>query len=302
MNTDNSVRQAAAAVESADALLIAAGAGMGVDSGLPDFRGVEGFWRAYPAIAKLGLSFEEMASPSWFRDDPELAWAFYGHRLNLYRRTTPHAGFSRLLKIGKSKRHGYFVFTSNVDGQFQKAGFEPERIVECHGSIHWFQCSASCTGEIWDAEREVVSIDAERFRALKPLPRCRNCSALARPNILMFGDWSWLSHRTDQQHERFTAWLDELSRRSAKLAVIELGAGGVIPTVRNPSERVVQRFHSQLIRINPREVSVPGGHIGLPMGAAEGIGKICDCSANPRPTKTEESKSRRTSSPDARGF
>ena len=54
------------------------GAGMGVDSGLPDFRGQHGFWRAYPAIAGLGLSFEEMANPAWFKRDPHLAWAFYG--------------------------------------------------------------------------------------------------------------------------------------------------------------------------------------------------------------------------------
>src|SRR5690348_10067591 len=78
-------RQAARAIADADAMLIAAGAGMGVDSGLPDFRGPEGFWRAYPAFAALGLRFEEVANPSWFRRDPALAWGFYGHRLNLYR-------------------------------------------------------------------------------------------------------------------------------------------------------------------------------------------------------------------------
>jgi NAD-dependent SIR2 family protein deacetylase len=49
---------------------------MGVDSGLPDFRGAQGFWRAYPAIAKLGLSFEGMANPAWFKKNPHLAWAF----------------------------------------------------------------------------------------------------------------------------------------------------------------------------------------------------------------------------------
>lgn len=280
MTIDDKVRLAAVAINTADALLVAAGAGMGVDSGLPDFRGTQGFWRAYPVIAKLGLSFEEMANPSWFKDDPALAWAFYGHRLNLYRDTVPHAGFSRLLEIGQSKRHGYFVFTSNVDGHFQKAGFSPERIVECHGSIHHFQCSVSCTDEIWDADGDAVSIDADKFRALEPLPRCPNCSALARPNILMFGDWSWLGDRTDQQQERFSAWLDELSRQSAKMAIIELGAGGAIPTVRHTSERVVQRLDGKLIRVNPREDAVPTGHISLPLGAAEGIRQICDCAMN----------------------
>lgn len=267
---------AAAILKAADALLVTAGAGMGVDSGLPDFRGNQGFWRAYPAIARLGLSFEEMANPAWFKNDPSLAWAFYGHRLNLYRSTAPHAGFARLLELGRSKPYGYFVFTSNVDGHFQKSGFAAHRIVECHGSIHHFQCSAGCCAEIWDAANESIVIDLDNFRAQEPLPRCRNCSALARPNILMFGDWAWLGDRTDEQQKRLSEWLDELARQSARLAVIELGAGSAIPTVRGLSERIAGRFRTRLIRINPREHSVPAGHIGLPLGAAEGIQRISD--------------------------
>jgi NAD-dependent SIR2 family protein deacetylase len=204
-----SIQRAAEAIAAADALLISAGAGMGVDSGLPDFRGTQGFWREYPVIAKLGLSFSEMANPAWFGENPALAWAFYGHRLNLYRRTVPHPGFRQLLEMGGSKKHGYFVFTSNVDGQFQRAGFAMERIVECHGSIHHFQCSASCTDDIWEADAETVNINEVTFRALEPLPECRNCAGLARPNILMFGDGTWLRHRADAQQQRFGKWLDE---------------------------------------------------------------------------------------------
>jgi len=64
MNVQEDFRRAARAIRDADALLITAGAGMGVDSGLPDFRGSEGFWRAYPPMAKLGISFVEMANPT----------------------------------------------------------------------------------------------------------------------------------------------------------------------------------------------------------------------------------------------
>ena len=98
----------------ADALLITAGAGMGVDSGLPDFRGNDGFWKAYPPMAKLGIQFHQMANPHWFIKDPNFAWGFYGHRLNLYRNTIPHDGFKILLEIAKAKKNGYFVHTSNV--------------------------------------------------------------------------------------------------------------------------------------------------------------------------------------------
>src|SRR3954468_12817602 len=90
--------QAADAVRTADALLVGAGAGMGVDSGLPDFRGDQGFWKAYPPYATLGLSFASLASPRWFYDDSALAWGCYGHRLNLYRATTPHDGFAVLYR------------------------------------------------------------------------------------------------------------------------------------------------------------------------------------------------------------
>lgn len=115
------------AIAEADGLLITAGAGMGIDSGLPDFRGPGGFWKLYPGLAKAGLQFEEIASPGSFRKDSRLAWGFYGHRLNLYRRTIPHQGFHYLKEIGDSLEKGAFVFTSNVDGQFHKAGFHADQ-------------------------------------------------------------------------------------------------------------------------------------------------------------------------------
>src|SRR5438309_5449869 len=93
---DGKLEKAAAWLRDADGLLITAGAGMGVDSGLPDFRGREGFWRAYPALRHEGLSFEQMATAQRFEKDTALAWGFYGHRLRLYRETEPHEGFSIL--------------------------------------------------------------------------------------------------------------------------------------------------------------------------------------------------------------
>ena len=102
----NNSKIAAEEIQRTDAMLITAGAGIGVDSGLPDFRGNEGFWRAYPPIAKVGISFYEMANPQWFHNDPHLAWAFYGHRLNLYRTTEPHTGFYQVLRSASKKKDG----------------------------------------------------------------------------------------------------------------------------------------------------------------------------------------------------
>ena len=269
-----SIQRAAEAIAAADALLISAGAGMGVDSGLPDFRGDQSFWKAYPMVARLGLSFPDIANPSWFERDPQLAWAFYGHRLNLYRQTTPHEGFAQLLAWAGTKADGYFVFTSNVDGHFQKAGFDVTRIVECHGSIHHFQCADNCGPDIWDAPAEPVSVDETVFRAAPPLPRCRHCRGVARPNIMMFNDFSWLAHRSSAQSQRFAEWIKTLAEKSARLVVVELGAGTAIPTVRMTSETIVRQLQGVLIRINPREPEVPSGQIGLGLGAAAGIRQL----------------------------
>lgn len=265
---------AAKATEEADALLITAGAGMGVDSGLPDFRGDEGFWKAYPPMKKLGISFVEMANPHWFRSDPELAWGFYGHRLNLYRETEPHGGFTKLLELGKKKAGGYFVFTSNVDGQFQKAGFDNEKIKECHGSIHHLQCTDGCGEAIWNADQIHVAVDSETFRAKQPLPGCIHCGSLARPNILMFGDWGWLSHRTNEQSYRLSEWINNIRSQGLKLVVVEIGAGHTVPTVRIQSEEAARACSGTLIRINPRDDDVPRGHISVPLGGCEGISAI----------------------------
>src|SRR5438552_7779536 len=62
-------------LDEADALVIAAGAGIGVDSGLPDFRGEDGFWKAYPALGRARTRFSEIASPYAFQTAPLRAWA-----------------------------------------------------------------------------------------------------------------------------------------------------------------------------------------------------------------------------------
>ena len=275
---ERSLNLAAEAITNAEALLITAGAGIGVDSGLPDFRGDEGFWRAYPPLKRLGISFVNMANPIWFKRDPELAWGFYGHRLGLYRSTDPHDGFRILREWGKECTNGFFIFTSNVDGQFQRAGFDGERILECHGSIHHLQCTARCSNEINSAAGFEVSVDDETFKAAPPLPSCSACGALARPNVLMFGDWGWLPERTSVQEGRFSSWVSNLG--DARLAIIEIGAGTAVPTVRMTSEQLARRSGATLIRINVREPQVPGDHIGIAMGGLEALVEIEERMAN----------------------
>lgn len=266
MAFEEDFQAAAEAIRRCDALFIGAGAGMGVDSGLPDFRGPEGFWKAYPPFR--GRLFSEMSTPHWFQTDPQVAWGFFGHRLKLYRDAVPHAGFEILRKWSNEKPGGAFVFTSNVDGQFQKSQFRDDQIVECHGSIHHLQCSRKCTDEIWSAAGLQVAVDPESFRAQSAHPHCDRCGQIARPNILMFNDSSWIPDRTEQQWAEWQRWFRR--HQSAELVTIELGAGHAVPTVRMTCES----NPGSLIRINPRDCDVPSNGISLPVGAMDALVRL----------------------------
>lgn len=262
------IARAAAAVSGARALVLTAGAGMGVDSGLPDFRGNEGFWRAYPPFAKLGLSFVDLANPRWFRRDPELAWGFYGHRLNLYRATVPHEGFAVLARWAARAPAGAFVFTSNVDGQFERAGFAAERVYQCHGSIHRLQCQDGCGQPLFDPPAEGVAVDEATMRARRPLPACPRCGEIARPAILMFGDGGWESAPFDAEERRLDVWLRSIPL--SEVCVVECGAGRAVPTVRHFGERLAAGG-ATLVRVNVREPEGPAGTISIARGAKDAL-------------------------------
>ena len=263
-------RQAAEALSQARLLIVTAGAGMGVDSGLPDFRGDQGFWQAYPMYRHLGINFVDAANPQHFERDPAFGWGFYGHRTNLYRATAPHPGFALLKQWARRFNLATFVVTSNVDGQFQKAGFVEEQIVEVHGSIHHLQCQRPCSQSIWP-NGETIAIDEQSMRA-QYIPRCPRCGDIARPNILMFGDYSWISDRCHSQERRFQNFL--AAHEQAPAVIIEMGAGSAIPTIRNLSERLGRRPEARVIRINPREPQIAPPHLSLACGALAGLKAI----------------------------
>jgi NAD-dependent SIR2 family protein deacetylase len=271
------ISEVAKLIKQADALLICAGAGMGVDSGLPDFRGNHGFWKAYPVLEQEGLSFIDLANPQGFENNPNRAWGFYGHRYHLYNQTIPHEGFQILKRWCSLKSNPSFVFTSNVDGHFQKAGFEDTQVFECHGSINHLQCSGAddrpCSG-IWAANEDTnlqsLKIDATNLNAQSSLPKCPYCMSLARPNILMFDDYNWQPERSEIQEDRFQYWKDNLLDIDQNLLVIEIGAGTAIPSVRYASESM----NTEIIRINPRESQGGGNVVSIAAGALESLSEI----------------------------
>ena len=270
-----SLQRAAGLISDAYAILVVTGAGMGIDSGLPDFRSRNGFWNAYPALGRQEIAFSDVASPDAFRAHPALAWGFYGHRLALYRATQPHAGFGILRRWMDDSLLGGAVFTSNVDGQFQKAGFDERLLVECHGSLHHLQCLASCRPAIWPADSFLPDVDETHCLLRNALPRCPYCGAAARPNVFMFDDYDWQQERTQGQYRRLEHWLQGVER----LLVIEIGAGTAIASARDFTHRMAFEQRAPVIRINPGEPAIHGDprHVSLPMRALQALEAIDAC-------------------------
>lgn len=269
-DAEAAVEQAAERIRSASALLVAAGAGMNVDFGWPDYRDREGFQQAFPAYRALGFGFEDLARPSRFELDPGLAWGFYAQRLEAARRRVPHPGFAVLSRWRSLAPGGGFVVTSCVEGEFQRAGFDPQRMVESVGSIEWLQCARECGAAPVPAPARLVEVDPETLRAREPFPTCAGCGALARPNVLLFGDWAWDMSRVTAQDEALRGWLS----RARGLVVVECGETPRLPALRNYVRRLAQDAKAQVVRISTEDAGVPEGGVCVPLRPREAFERI----------------------------
>jgi len=195
-----------------------------------------------------------MESSTLFRSNSKLAWGFYGHRINLYKNTEPNSGFTLLKELVASKNSNYFIFTSNVDTHFQKAGFDREKIYEIHGSIEYLQCVSNCTKSVTKNNLNNLDINMEKLE-LENIPKCDSCGAVMMPNILMFGDGIFNESIVSAQNNNFQKWLKLI--KDLRVVIFEIGVGTTIPTVRNFNDRYAQKHdNALLIRINPLEYEV----------------------------------------------
>ena len=236
-----------------------------------------------------GLQFTAVANPRWFVRDPGLAWGFYGHRMGLYRRTEPHEGFAILGRWAARMPRGGFVYTSNVDGHFQRRASSRSGSSRSTGTIVGMQCMAECGIEIFPSDPFEVAIDEATMRAMPPLPACPRCDALARPNILMFGDAGWDSSQSDVQHRRLGAWLGTFD--TGPTVIVELGAGLAVQTIRIMSEDFAELPGGHADPDQPTRAGCPGrtprppdGRPGRPPGHRRTAGAL-----TARPTSNPDS-------------
>ncbi|WP_027779924.1 SIR2 family NAD-dependent protein deacylase [Paraburkholderia caledonica] len=254
MINTSELKRASEWLRNADGIVIAAGAGMSVDSGLPDFRGTHGLWTSLLPAGMTERDVGSLTQGDCFLDRPVEAWQFYGRAFQVCRQLTPHRGYAMLARWARRVANGAFVFTSNVDGHFQAAGYDEARVLECHGTMNFMQCGKPCGAAIWPSDSTMANVDPDAL-TLSTLPRCPHCGHVARPNFLLFDDHHWVEKRTAAQWERMGTWLRAVKRP----VVIELGAGTAVPSVRMFAESV----RGPLIRINPEEYDVAGEGVGL---------------------------------------
>ncbi|MCL4819906.1 MAG: tetratricopeptide repeat protein [Vicinamibacteria bacterium] len=256
---------AAGRIRGATGLIIAAGAGLNVAYGWPDYRDPEAFWAVFPEYRGLGLTLAELARPGRFQVDPAMAWGFYAARIRRAREREPHEGLTTLSRWRALCPAGGYVVTSCVEGEYEAAGFAGDRIVECCGNILWLQCAADCGATPFPAPERLA--DPGNGGAF---PRCAACNAPARPNVLLFGDWSWDMSRLEAQDERFREWLG--GRRG--LVVLELGETPRLPVLRAYVRRFAEQVGADLVRISAHDASVPEGGLGLAMSPREALEAI----------------------------
>jgi NAD-dependent deacetylase len=148
------------------------GAGISTESGIPDYRGPNGVWTTgkIPHIDTI-------------RTDDEARREFWQQR----RRTYPtmlarepndgHRALARFERAGKLLA----IITQNIDGLHQKAGNQPDRVIELHGSSHRIRC-LSC-GRVYDGAHIQTRLDAGETD-----PRCEVCGGALRSATVLFGE------------------------------------------------------------------------------------------------------------------
>jgi NAD-dependent deacetylase len=173
--TADDLEHARSLLQNARRIVVLTGAGVSAESGVPTFRGDGGLWKTYRA--------EDLATPGAFARDPRLVWEWYGWRRRIVEECIPNAAHVALATAARD-RTGVRIVTQNVDGLHAAAARLADATtampLELHGSLFRTRCTR-CT-ERW---LDRATVDAT---SRETLPACTACGALARPDIVWFGE------------------------------------------------------------------------------------------------------------------
>ncbi len=166
------IEEVAALLGRAESVLFITGAGVSADSGLPTYRGVGGLYNDEDAGPEEGLPIEVLLSGPFFQRDPATTWKYIRQIEEACRGAQPNPAHAVMAALeGRVDR--LWVMTQNVDGLHTAAG--SQNVIELHGNIHRLRCTAC------DYRTSVRD-----YSALAPLPRCPDCRAVVRPDVVLF--------------------------------------------------------------------------------------------------------------------
>ncbi len=167
-------------------LVILTGAGMSAESGIPTFRGEEGYWK----VGSKHYHPQEMATLSMFSRVPYEVWKWYLYRRETCNQVQPNSGHIVLGEMEKKLKDRFLLITQNVDGLHIRAGNSRKRTYEIHGNINRMRCSEECSRETFPIPVNLQWKDKERefSREEKNLLVCPLCGKMARPHILWFDE------------------------------------------------------------------------------------------------------------------
>ena len=220
-------------------ILVLTGAGVSAESGIPTFRGKDGYWR--------NLDPTKLATPEAFARDPQLVWDWYRERRERIRNARPNAAHEAIARLAHHTDE-FLLVTQNVDDLHARAGIPAQRMVQIHGDIFLTRCTRC---------------DFRRFEQEHEIPRCSECGAPMRPGVVWFGEqlpWNEL--------ERVENFLDGgacnvviVAGTTATFGYIIDWAlrgsrnGGELIEV-NPEKTPLSRFATRLLR-EPAAIALP---------------------------------------------
>ncbi len=173
MGLEASIKRAAEALNQANTVAVLSGAGISKESGLPTFREAQtGLWARYNP--------EVLATPSAFRQNPDLVWSWYMYRLGLVKSSAPNPGHHAITEL-ETLVDQVIVLTQNIDGFHAESG--STNVIELHGNIRRHKCFGNCQGN-----PTIVDLDTLDYTS-DHAPLCPHCHRhKVRPDVVWFGE------------------------------------------------------------------------------------------------------------------
>ena len=167
-------------------VLALTGAGVSAESGIPTFRGKEGYW----TVGAREYHPQELATNQAFSEMPWEVWAWYLYRRGVCLAAGPNAGHEALVRWDAALGDRFGLITQNVDGLHVRAGSPRARTYPIHGDITLMRCADDCVLDRWPIPQTVPSLAKGEAvtDAIKAQLVCPNCGGMARPHVLWFDE------------------------------------------------------------------------------------------------------------------